>query len=102
MREFKQNPAANSGVPARLMCIVCEKEIVDNGWFCRLPQKTEGAAGSQAMGILLCSPVCALRYFRDSQPGGNGFEPNYDGYEYSLHVAKGQKPSKAKNSREKQ
>jgi len=52
---------------------------------------------------LLCSAVCALRYFGDSQPGGNGFAPNYDGYEHSRHVAEGQKPSKAKsakNSRE--
>jgi hypothetical protein len=102
MKDFKQNPAANSGVQARLICFVCKKEIVDNGWFCRVPQKTEGAAGSQAQEILLCSPVCALRYFGDSQPSGDSLEPNYDGYERTLPVAPGPKPSKARNGSEKQ
>ncbi len=72
MSEFKQDPAANSGGQARLMCFVCEKEIADNGWFCRLPQKTDGVAVSQAMEILLCSPFCAVRYFGDSQQGAPG------------------------------
>jgi hypothetical protein len=44
-------------------CCTCEKPIADGQWFCRLPQKAEGMAGSQAANILLCSPACALRYF---------------------------------------
>jgi len=86
-------------------CFVCQKSIVDGQWFCRVPQKADGAAAPQEAKILLCSSICALRYFGDSQPGGNGFELNYDGYERSRQVAEGQKPSKtrsARNSREKQ
>lgn len=89
MREFKENLPANSGVQARLMCFVCEKQIADDGWFCRLPQKTEGAADAQAQKVLLCSPTCALRYLGDSQPSGNGFESSYDGFEHSLPVTGG-------------
>ena len=97
------NSGTRSNTQVSSACFVCQKKIVDGQWFCRLPQKTDGATGPQATEILLCSAVCALRYFGDSQPGGNGFEPNYDGYEHSRHVAEGQKPSKAKsakNSRE--
>ena len=88
MKNFNQNSAADSGAKARQMCFVCEKPIADGGWFCRLPQKTDGATGRQAE-ISLCSPVCALRHFGDSQPSGNGFEPGYDGFETLAQVSGG-------------
>ena len=105
MKNFQPNSATTSNTEVSSACFVCQNQIVEGHWFCRLPQKVDGAAAPQEAKILLCSPICALRYFGDSQPGGNGFEPNYDGHEHSLHVAEGQKPSKAKsarNSREKQ
>jgi hypothetical protein len=51
------------------------------------------------MEIMLCSPFCAVRYFGDSQPGGNSFELNYDGYEHSRQVAEDRKPSNASSAR---
>ena len=81
-----RNSATTSNTEVSSTCFVCEKQIVDGQWFCRLPQKADGAAAPQAAQILLCSSVCALRYFEDSQPGGNGFKPNYDGYEHSRHL----------------
>jgi hypothetical protein len=99
------NSATTSNTEASSACFVCKNQIVDGQWFCRLPQKADGAAAPQEAKILLCSSICALRYFGDSQPGGKSFEPNYDGYERSRQVAEGQKPSKAnraKNSGEKQ
>lgn len=104
MREFKQNPAATLNTEASPACLVCQKPIVDSQWFCRVLQKN-GAPDFQTKRILLCSPGCALRYFEDSQPGGNSFEPNYNGYEHSRQVAASLKPSNARsarNSREKQ
>ena len=79
-------------------CLVCHKPIVDNAWFCRLPKRTDGSAGSQTREILLCSPVCALRHLGDSQPGGNGFEPNYDGYENSPRVPEDQKTAEGNST----
>jgi hypothetical protein len=89
MKNFQQSSVTGPDAQVSQKCFGCQKPIVDNGWFCRLPQKTKGAAGSQATEILLCSSVCALRYLGDSQPSGNGFEPNYDGYEHSLPVPGG-------------
>jgi len=83
------NSATTSNTEVSSACFLCKKQIVDGQWFCRLLQKTEGAADAQAQEVLLCSPTCALRYLGDSQPSGNGFEPNYDGYEHSLPVPGG-------------
>jgi hypothetical protein len=79
MKNLQQNPATVSDAQMSTACFVCQKPIVDSQWFCRVPQKN-GAPDSQTKRILLCSPVCALRYFGDSQPGRN-------------RVAEGQKPS---------
>ncbi len=87
-----RNSATTSNTEVSSACFVCEKQIVDSQWFCRLPQKADGAVAPEEAKILLCSPICALRYLGDSLPGGNGFEPNYDGYENSRRVAEGQKP----------
>ena len=84
-----QFSATASGVQMSDRCFACNKPIRDGEWFCRLPKRTEGAADAQAVKILLCSPICALRYLGDSQPSGNGFEPNYDGFEHSLPVTGG-------------
>jgi hypothetical protein len=103
MKKLEPNSATKLNTQASPACFVCHKQIVDSQWFCRLPQESKGAAESQGVEVLLCSPVCALRYLGDSQPGGNSIEPNYDGYEPSRPVAEGQKPAKAtsaRNSRE--
>lgn len=53
-------------------CYLCNKNIAENQWFCRLPQKPEGGSMPDAATILLCSPACALRYFASASPSGNG------------------------------
>ena len=63
MKDFQQTAAAHLGFQARPACVVCKNQIVDNKWFCRLPQRTGDAAGAQAGEILLCSPGCAFRHF---------------------------------------
>ena len=84
-----QFSAKASGVQTSDRCFACNKPIGEGEWFCRLPKKTDGAADAQAVKILLCSSICALRYFGDSQPAGNGLEPSYDGFEHSLPVTGG-------------
>jgi len=98
MKDFKQNSATGSDAQVPTMCFVCQKPIVDSAWFCRLPKKAEGAAASPVAEIFLCSSVCALRHFGDSQPYGNGFEPSYDGFEHSPHVPEDQRTSKAESA----
>jgi hypothetical protein len=44
-------------------CFVCKKPKADDQWFCRLTQKVKEVTSPQATRILLCSPLCALRYF---------------------------------------
>jgi hypothetical protein len=44
-------------------CFVCESEIVDGRWFCRLPFEDKR--------IILCSPRCALSHFESQNPGSN-------------------------------
>ena len=63
MKTFQQTTVAQSGFQARSACLVCKNQIVDNKWFCRLPQKTGGVADTQDGEILLCSPSCAFRHF---------------------------------------
>lgn len=84
MSNSQRNSASPPDIEVPSTCFFCKKQIVDSQWFCRLPQKADGTAAPQEMQILLCSSVCALRYFGDPQPSGNGFEPNYDGHEHSL------------------
>jgi hypothetical protein len=102
MNKFQQNTVSTANTEAPLECFVCHKQIADSQWFCRLLQKADGASVPQEARILLCSAICALRYLGDSQPGGNSFEPNYNGYEHSPHIAEGQKPSSAKDGKEEQ
>jgi len=89
MKSSQHNSATASNTEVSSACFLCKKPIVDGAWFCRLPQKVDVGAAPQAANILLCSSVCALRYLGDPQPNGNGFEPNYDGYEHSLPVTGG-------------
>lgn len=69
MKDFQQNPAAAFGIQMSSTCFVCQKPIVENNWFCRLPQKLDGAADHGAAKVLLCSPSCAFRYFAFSETG---------------------------------
>jgi len=63
MKNVQQTAATQVGFQARSACLVCKNQIVDNKWFCRLPQKTGGVVGAQDGEILLCSPGCAFRHF---------------------------------------
>jgi hypothetical protein len=49
-------------------CCVCGKDAEAGGWFCQIPCEDKR--------ILLCSPYCALSYFKTLNPpsGGNGQE----------------------------
>jgi len=44
-------------------CVVCQHQIVDGHWFCRLPGEVP---------VLLCSPSCALRHFNKISVNANG------------------------------
>lgn len=68
MKNLQQHLAAGSDVQRSTACIVCQKLIVDNQWFCRVPQ-TNGTPDSPTQRILLCSPGCAYRYFAFSEIG---------------------------------
>ena len=68
----------------RPSCIVCRAEIVDNHWFCRLPQNGNGNADPESLTILLCSPRCALRHFATLHPRDNGFD-EYEHRERPFH-----------------
>jgi hypothetical protein len=63
MKNFKQSLATGPDVQMSPMCVVCKRPIVENQWFCRLPQSEDNAKDSQAPTILLCSPACAFRFF---------------------------------------
>src|SRR5882724_9103174 len=57
---------------APVTCFVCNKEIVDDQWFCRLPQTSSSPSPNQPdHKILLCSPACALRHFATNRPNGS-------------------------------
>lgn len=58
----------------RQACARCQAEIVDGHWFCRLPGN-EGPT-------LLCSPSCALQYFKRSPAERNGSEHDWDSHEH--------------------
>ena len=57
---FSNSIARNGTAPLR--CFVCYRAIVDDQWFCRLPQ-TSSSPNQPDHKILLCSPACALRHF---------------------------------------
>jgi hypothetical protein len=68
MKNAQQIPATVPDDQMSTTCFVCQKPIVDNDWFCRVPQQN-GAPDSQPKRILLCSPSCAFRYFAFSEIG---------------------------------
>jgi len=46
-------------------CLVCDKEIGDGNWFCRIPREDKPA-------VVLCCPGCAIRYFDKLHLATNG------------------------------
>ncbi len=70
---------ARPGVDAaQQKCLVCDKEIGDGAWFCKIPRKEKPTA-------VLCCPGCALRYFDSLHPTTNGDELDRAVGERSLH-----------------
>ena len=65
---------------ARQKCFVCDKEIADGAWFCKIPREKEPT-------VLLCCPRCALRYFDTVHPTTNGDELNRPAHERSAHFS---------------
>jgi len=59
----QQGSITASGIQTADRCIVCNKAIIENAWFCRLPQKADEAANFLRTQLLICSPWCALLYF---------------------------------------
>jgi hypothetical protein len=70
MKNIQQNLATTLNTEVSLACFVCQKPIVDNQWFSRVPQ-TNGVPDSEPKRILLCSPSCAYRYFAFSEIGAS-------------------------------
>jgi len=62
MKNLQPNPPTVPDDQLPAACFVCQKPIVDNQWFCRVPEP-KGATGLEPKCILLCSPGCAYRYF---------------------------------------
>ncbi len=75
-----QANALSSADTVHQKCFVCEKEIVDGRWFCRIPRKEEPV-------VVLCSPRCALGYFESLHPITDLEELDRAAYERSLHFA---------------
>jgi hypothetical protein len=75
-------------------CFACKKQIVDNQWFCRLTPTPKTALHQEAK-ILLCSPLCALGYFGESEPTGSGPEPRYDRFDHAPYVPGVGQPSES-------
>jgi hypothetical protein len=63
---------------AQQKCFVCDKEIVDGRWFCRIPREKKPT-------VVLCCPRCALGYFDTLHPTTNGDELDRAAYERSVH-----------------
>jgi len=72
MKNLQQNLATMPDDQISTTCFVCQRPIVDNQWFCRVPQQN-GATDSQTKRILLCSSSCAFRYFASSEIGASQF-----------------------------
>ena len=66
-------------------CFVCEREILDDRPFCKMPREKKPT-------VALCCPGCALRYFDTLRPPANGDELDRAACERSLHfVVDGEK-----------
>jgi hypothetical protein len=72
MKNIQEDPATVSEAQMLTTCVVCQKPIADSQWFCRVPQRND-APGSQTQRILLCSPICAYRYFAFTEMGASQF-----------------------------
>ena len=71
---------------AQHKCAVCDKEIIDGIWFCKISREKTPT-------VVLCSPRCALFYFDTLRPTTNGEGLDRAGYERSLHfLMDGEKP----------
>ena len=78
LNAIKQNGGTHS------TCRLCNKDIIDNQWFCRLHIGSDGASPAEPAETDLCSPTCALCYFARSRPNGNGYDEGRDRREGSL------------------
>ncbi|HEV2327347.1 MAG TPA: hypothetical protein VGY56_01010 [Verrucomicrobiae bacterium] len=83
-----QVSATVSGIQELDRCLVCGKAIIDNAWFCRFPQKPDGAANSPCRELFICSPWCALRYFGFLDGASQNLEPSRDDNGDSSHIHK--------------
>jgi len=71
---------------AQHKCAVCDTEIGDGTWFCKISREKKPT-------VVLCSPRCALSYFDTLHPTTNGEELDRAGYQRSLHfLMDGEKP----------
>lgn len=75
--------ATGGNLPSRLSessreqgaaCVSCRVRIIDNHWFCRLPQNGNGFLDSENLRLVLCSPRCAIKYFKGLRPARNGYD----------------------------
>ena len=78
LNAIKQNGGTHS------TCRLCNKDIIDNQWFCRLHIGPDGASPAEPAETDLCSPTCALCYFARLHPNGNGYDEDRDRPEGSL------------------
>jgi hypothetical protein len=70
MKNLQQNFTTVPDDQMSTTCFVCQKPIVDNEWFCRVPQRN-CLPDSETKRILLCSSSCACRYFAFSEIGAS-------------------------------
>jgi len=68
MNILQPNPPTEPDDQTATTCLVCQKLIVDNQWFCRVPEQI-GVPDAKTKWTLLCSPGCACRYFSFADPG---------------------------------
>jgi len=91
----EMNVATKIQVPdSAQICIVCQREIVDSQWFCRLPEDRVAVSNDETRRHLICTPGCALRHFKTLRPEPNGYEEDSIRAERSLHMLiDGEKPT---------
>jgi hypothetical protein len=71
---------------AQQKCLVCDKEIRDGAWFCKIPREEKPT-------VVLCSSRCALRYFDSLHPTANSDELDRAAFERSVRfLVDGEKP----------
>jgi hypothetical protein len=73
--EANARPGADT---APQKCLVCNKEIVDGHWFCKIPREDKPT-------VTLCCPRCALRYFDSLHSTTNGDELDRAACGQSVH-----------------